>query len=88
MTTRPRGRGSSRSASSWRVRARRGGGRVVLARRPDDPVAASAGARRARLARAVAAPHILFRDTARGEATGASAIVPLAHPTARPALTG
>ena len=36
----------------------------------------------------VDAPHIVFRDTRAAPATGASAIVPLAHPTARPAITG
>jgi hypothetical protein len=34
------------------------------------------------------APHILFRDTARGDGYGRVAIVPLANTSARPALTG
>jgi hypothetical protein len=36
----------------------------------------------------VDAPHIVFRDTSRGAAYGRVGIVPLAHPGARPAITG
>ena len=36
----------------------------------------------------VDAPHIVFRDTARGAGYGRVGIVPLAHPAARPAITG
>ena len=62
---------------------------VVLGAGGKDPVAAGAGARRVPVSRAlVDAPHIVFRDTARGAGYGRVAIVPLAHPSARPAITG
>jgi hypothetical protein len=61
---------------------------VVLASGRKDPVAASGG-HAAPVSRALlAAAHIVFRDTARGDGYGRVGIVPLAHPTARPALTG
>lgn len=53
-----------------------------------DPVAAG-GARAVPVSRAlVDAPHIVFRDTARGDAYGRVGIVPLSNPKARPAITG
>ena len=61
---------------------------VVLASGRNDPVAESGG-HAVPVSRALlAAPHIVFRDTARGDGYGRVGIVPLAHPTARPALTG
>jgi hypothetical protein len=60
---------------------------VVLGAGGKTPVAAGApGA--VRVSRAlVDAPHIVFRDTSRGPAYGRVAVVPLAHLTARPAIT-
>ena len=70
-------------------RTHRRGGRRRAGRRQRTPVAAGGGSTpRARLAGAVAAPHIVFRDTARGAGYGRVGIVPLAHPAARPAITG
>ncbi len=61
---------------------------VVVAAGSKDPVAASPG-HAVPVSRAlVSAPHIVFRDTERGDGYGRIAIVPLAHPDARPALTG
>jgi WD40-like Beta Propeller Repeat len=61
---------------------------VVLASGRKDPVAGSGG-HAVPVSRALlATPHIVFRDTARGDGYGRVGIVPLANPTARPALTG
>ena len=61
---------------------------VVLGAGGKHPVAASAG-HAVPVSRAlVDAPHIVFRDTSRGPSYGRVAIVPLAHPSARPAITG
>jgi hypothetical protein len=61
---------------------------VVLGAGGRTPVAASA-AHAVPVSRAlVGAPHIVFRDTARGAAYGRVGLVPLANPTARPAITG
>jgi hypothetical protein len=61
---------------------------VVLASGQKDPVAGSGG-HAVPVSRALlAAPHIVFRDTARGNGYGRVGIVPLADPTARPAITG
>ena len=60
---------------------------VVLGAGGKTPVAASA-AHAVPVSRAlIDAPHIVFRDTARGTGYGRVAIVPLAHPGARPAIT-
>jgi WD40-like Beta Propeller Repeat len=61
---------------------------VVLGAGGKTPVAATA-AHAVPVSRAlVDAPHIVFRDTSRGAAYGRVGIVPLAHPAARPAITG
>jgi hypothetical protein len=61
---------------------------VVLGAGGKAPVAATA-AHAVPVSRAlVDAPHIVFRDTSRGAAYGRVGIVPLAHPAARPAITG
>jgi hypothetical protein len=61
---------------------------VVLGAGGKTPVAATA-AHAVPVSRAlVDAPHIVFRDTSRGAAYGRVGIVPLAHPTSRPAITG
>ncbi len=61
---------------------------VVLGAGGKTPVAASA-AHAVPVSRAlIDAPHIVFRDTSRGDGYGRVGIVPLAHPSARPAMTG
>jgi hypothetical protein len=61
---------------------------VVLAAGSKAPTAVGAG-HAVPVSRAlVSAPHIVFRDTERGAGYGRIGIVPLAHPNARPALTG
>jgi Tol biopolymer transport system component len=61
---------------------------VVLAAGGKDPVAAS-GATATKTSQALLkAPHIVFRDTARGDGYGRVGVVALADPGARPALTG
>jgi hypothetical protein len=63
-------------------------GAVVLGAGGKTPVAAGA-ARAVPVSPALlGAPHIVFRDTARGADYGRVAIVPLAHANARPAITG
>ena len=63
---------------------------VVLGAGGKTPVAASASAARAvPVSHALLdAPHVVYRDTSRGADYGRVAIVPLAHPGARPAVTG
>jgi hypothetical protein len=61
---------------------------VVVAAGGKDPVAAGPGHAVAVSRALVSAPHIVFRDTERGAGYGRIGIVPLAHPNARPALTG
>ena len=70
----------ARSSPRWPPSSSRAGSK--------DPVAASPG-HAVPVSRAlVSAPHIVFRDTERGDGYGRVGIVPLAHPSARPALTG
>jgi Tol biopolymer transport system component len=52
------------------------------------PTAASGGGATPVSRALLSAPHIVFRDTERGAGYGRVGIVPLAHPNARPALTG
>ena len=62
---------------------------VVLGAGGKTPVAASASAARVPVSRALLdAPHVVYRNTARGADYGRVAIVPLAHPATRPAITG
>jgi WD40-like Beta Propeller Repeat len=61
---------------------------VALGAGGKDPVVRSGG-HAVPVSRAlVDAPHIVFRDTARGDGYGRVGIVPLSKPAARPALTG
>jgi WD40-like Beta Propeller Repeat len=61
---------------------------VVLAAAGKDPIASEAGRATALSPALLSAPHVVFRDTERGAGYGRIAVVPLAHPNARPALTG
>jgi WD40-like Beta Propeller Repeat len=62
---------------------------VVLAAGRKDTVAGGGGGKAPAVSRALLnAPHIVYRDTARGDGYGRVAIVPLAKPGAQPALTG
>ncbi len=61
---------------------------VVLAAGGKDPVAAGGGPTVPVSRALIDAPHIVFRDTARGAGYGRVGIVPLANPAARPAITG
>jgi hypothetical protein len=63
-------------------------GAVVLASAQKDPVAGSAAHAVPVSPALLAAPHIVFRDTARGDGYGRVGVVPLANPAARPAITG
>jgi hypothetical protein len=62
---------------------------IVLAGGGKDTVATKGGGGAPATARALlSAPHIIFRDTARGDGYGRVAIVPLSNTGARPTLTG